>query len=296
MQRIPSTQALRALESFSRHGAVWKAADELNLTRSAVSHQLRLLERDLGFSLFHRVGTRLELTRQGRSYAADVRNALAAISGSAARNAGRGLSGSLTVSCTPGFASSWLTPKVSRFRAVCPDITLSVTLPTQLDDVTNPNADVFIVFSDHNMAGVETELLQSVAFTPMISPILLNRLGGLHNPEDVLQADLLHLTDHSDWVSWLAAAGQSKDAAHTGVIFADLNLVYTAARHAQGIAMGDDFICREAMETGQLLRPFDLSIESSKSYYLAIPPAKADIPSVVAFRRWILDELVDGKS
>ena len=61
MKRIPSTQALRALDSFTRHGSVWKAADELNLTRSAVSHQLRLLERDLGFQLLNRIGTRIEL-------------------------------------------------------------------------------------------------------------------------------------------------------------------------------------------------------------------------------------------
>ena len=65
MTRVPSTQALRALESFARHGTVWQAADELNLTRSAVSHQLRLLERELGFRLLNRVGTRIELTPQG---------------------------------------------------------------------------------------------------------------------------------------------------------------------------------------------------------------------------------------
>ena len=71
MKRIPSTQALRALDSFTRHGSVWKAADELNLTRSAVSHQLRLLERDLGFQLLSRVGTKIELTEQGLGYALD---------------------------------------------------------------------------------------------------------------------------------------------------------------------------------------------------------------------------------
>ena len=249
MQRLPSTQALRALECFARNGAVWKAADELNLTRSAVSHQLRLLERDLGFALFHRVGTRLELTRQGRAYANDVRAALATITGSASRNAARGLSGKLTISCTPGFASSWLTPKISRFREACPDIALSIILPGQLDDTTNPNADVFIAFSDHNIVGAEIELLKEVEFTPLISPVLLNRIGGLQNPEDALRADLLHLFDRNDWRAWFSAAGLPGDAARTGVIFADMNLVNTAAMCAQGIAMGDEFICREAMET-----------------------------------------------
>ena len=96
MARIPSTQALRALDSFARHGLVWKAAEELNLTRSAVSHQLRLLERELGFSLFSRAGTGIVLTARGRAYASDVRQALTLISQSASRHAGNALTGPLT--------------------------------------------------------------------------------------------------------------------------------------------------------------------------------------------------------
>ncbi len=75
--RIPSMQALRALDSFARHGSVWRAADELSLTRSAVSHQLRLLERDLGFELLERIGKGVALTVRGKRYASDVRKALA---------------------------------------------------------------------------------------------------------------------------------------------------------------------------------------------------------------------------
>lgn len=95
MQRIPSTQALRALESFSRLGTVWQAADDLHVTRSAVSHQLRLLERERGIELFHRVGTRIALSSRGQSYAKDIRSALRLIQESASRHAGDGLSGQL---------------------------------------------------------------------------------------------------------------------------------------------------------------------------------------------------------
>ena len=106
MPRIPSTQALRALESFARLGTVWQAADELHLTRSAVSHQLRLLERDLGFQLLNRVGTRIELTLQGQGYAREIRRALVTIAGSAVRHSGRGVTGELKLSCPPGFAAT----------------------------------------------------------------------------------------------------------------------------------------------------------------------------------------------
>ncbi len=284
-------QALRALESFARQGTVWQAADELNLTRSAVSHQLRLIERDLGFRVFNRVGTRLELTRQGAAYAADVRRALVSISGSAARNAGRGISGALTVSSPPGFASSWLCTKIARFRATCPDVSLSIVTPRRLEDVSNPDVDLFITFAGGTTPGMQAELLKEVAFTPLCSPVLLNRLGGMPVPADVLRSGLLHLSDHEDWVAWFRLAGLDDGLARAGIVFSDMNLVYAAALAAQGIAMGDEFICHGAMASGQLVRPFELSILSPRTYQLVVPSEKAGNPAVAAFRGWIREEL-----
>lgn len=291
MSRIPSTQALRALESFARHGTVWQAADELHLTRSAVSHQLRLLERDLGFRLMNRVGTRVELTPQGRAYAEDVRRALSVIAGSASRQAGRGVTGTLTVSCPPGFASSWLCPKVGRFRETCPDVVMSLVTPRRLDDVSNPDVDIFITFGLGNQPDMEVELLKRVEFTPLCSPALLNRLDGLPDMACLLQANLLHLTDFDDWVNWFRLAGLPEEAARTGQRFSDMNLVYAATLASQGVSMGDGFICHEAMAQGLLVRPFDLAIRSPRSYYLVVPPEKAANPAVAAFRGWMADEL-----
>lgn len=290
MSRIPSTQALRALESFARLGTVWQAADELHITRSAVSHQLRLLERDLGFRLMNRVGTRAELTPQGKAYAEDVRRALSAIAGSASRQAGRGVTGTLTVSCPPGFASSWLCPKVGRFRETCPDVVLSLVTPRRLDDVSNPDVDLFIAFGLGNQADMEVELLKKVEFTPLCSPALLNRLG-LQDPAGVLQANLLHLIDFEDWVNWFRLAGLPEETARTGQRFSDMNLVYAATLASQGVSMGDEFICHGAMAQGILVRPFDLTIRSPRSYFLVVPPEKAANPAVAAFRSWMADEL-----
>ncbi len=290
MSRIPSTQALRALESFARLGTVWQAADELHITRSAVSHQLRLLERDLGFRLMNRVGTRAELTPQGKAYAEDVRRALSAIAGSASRQAGRGVTGTLTVSCPPGFASSWLCPKVGRFRETCPDVVLSLVTPRRLDDVSNPDVDLFIAFGLGNQADMEVELLKKVEFTPLCSPALLNRLG-LQDPAGVLQANLLHLTDFEDWVNWFRLAGLPEETARTGQRFSDMNLVYAATLASQGVSMGDEFIYHGAMAQGILVRPFDLTIRSPRSYFLVVPPEKAANPAVAAFRSWMADEL-----
>jgi LysR family glycine cleavage system transcriptional activator len=294
MPRLPSIQALRALESFARHGSIWQAADELNLTRSAVSHQLRLLERSLGFRLLDRAGTRVALTPQGAAYAADVRRALSLVAGSAARNASRGLAGSLTVSSTPGFASSWLAGRLGSFAATFPDIALSVVTPRRLDDTSNPDVDLFISFGHGASPGMDVELLKEVEFTPLCSPVLLNRIGGLDAPEDMLDAMLLHLGDFADWEAWFRLAGLAPERARTGPRLSDINLVYAAALGAQGVAMGDGFIWGDALAAGRLVRPFDLAIRSPQSYYLVVPPGKAGNPSVAAFRTWLLAEMSGG--
>lgn len=291
MTRIPSTQALRALDAFARHGTIWQAADELCLTCSAVSHQLRLLERDFGFRLLHRIGTRVELTPQGRAYAEDVRRALAALAGAAARQAGRGVTGTLTVSCTPGFASAWLCPRIGRFRAACPDVALRIVTPRRLDDVSNPEADLFIAFATPGLAGVEEEELAAVTFHPLCSPAYLNKLGGLAAPSDLARGTLLHLGDATDWVDWCRIASLPPRSGETGPIFSDMNIVHAAALAGQGIALGDAFTCGTALAEGRLVRPLDLGLPSARSYRLAVPLARLGTPVVVAFRAWLRVEL-----
>jgi LysR family glycine cleavage system transcriptional activator len=295
MKWMPSTQALRALDSFARHGSVWKAADELHLTRSAVSHQLRLLERDLGFQLLNRIGTRIELTEQGLGYALDIRKALNTIAGSAVRHANRGVSGTVNVCCTPGFASSWLCAHISNFREAHPDVRLSISTPMRLDDVSNPDVDVFISFGTGYWPDMKVELLVEVEFTPLCSPVLINKTVML-SASDIRKTCLLHLVDKEDWQSWLELAGVDPSFAQTGITFSDMNLVYSAAMSAQGIAMGDEFICRTAMESGQLVRPFDLNIKSKRSYYLVVSEAKADNPTVIAFCEWLKSEVMKNEA
>lgn len=288
--RIPSTQALRALESFARHGTVWQAADELNLTRSAVSHQLRMLERDLDFHMLNRVGTRVELTPQGRAYAEDVRQALLAISGSAARNTKRGVAGSLTVSCAPGFASSWLCNKIGRFTASYPDVALSIITPLRLGEVSNPGVDLFITYGNGEFPDMQAEHILDVVTSPVCSAAMVNRLGGMPDPQDVLQLGLLHLSDHTDWALWFSAVGLDPNLAATGVIFSDMHLVYSAALAGQGIAMGDVILSEDAMSNGQLVRPFEQEVRSPRAYYMAVPLPMVEKPTVVAFQNWLRSE------
>ena len=294
--RVPSTQALRALESFARHGSVWQAAEELNLTRSAISHQLRMLERDLEFPMLNRVGTRVELTPQGRAYADDIRQALRTIAGSAARNTGRGVAGTLMVSSAPGFAASWLCNKIGRFTQAHPDVALSIVTPRRLGEVNNPNVDVFITYGDGDYPEMQVEHILDVVSTPVCSPTMVNRLGGMPDPIDVVRLGLLHLADHQDWAAGFTEVGLDPALAATGVVFSDMHLVYAAALAGQGISMGDVVLSETAMSSGRLVRPFEQTVRSPRAYYLAVPLAMAENPIVVAFRNWLRAECAQSFS
>lgn len=291
--RIPSTQALRALDSFARHGSVWRAADELYLTRSAVSHQLRLLERDLGFELLERVGKGVALTPRGRHYANDVRKALTVLGDATGRHAGKGVGGTFNISCTPGFASLWLCTHITAFQQQYPDVSLHIVTPRRLDDVSSPEVDMFIAFGDGNWPNRAVELLCEVEFTPLCSPALANRLGGLSKPADILRATLLHLVDTEDWSRWLSLAKVENPNPDGGIIFSDMNLVMSAAIAGQGIALGDELTGRRALIDGRLVKPFERVIKSPRSYFLVHEHAKADHPVLDAFASWIRSQLTD---
>ncbi|MGD9481031.1 LysR substrate-binding domain-containing protein [Shinella sp. G-2] len=291
--RIPSTQALRALDSFARHGSVWRAAEELNLTRSAVSHQLRLLESDLGFDLLERIGKGVALTARGRRYAHDVHKALTML-GDAGMQQGQGIGGSFRISCTPGFASLWLCTHIASFQEMHPNVSLSILTPRRLDDVSNADTDAFIAFGDGNWPNHVVELLFDVEFTPLCSPSLLNKLGGLSKPVDVLRTNLLHLGDLEDWTRWLSLTKVENSDPARGITFSDMNLLFSAAIAGQGIAMGDELTSRDALGDGRLVRPFNIAIRSPRSYYLVVDLVKSDHPVLPAFRDWLKSSLAEG--
>lgn len=289
--RIPSIQALKALESFARHGSVWKAADELGLTRSAVSHQLRLLERELGFGLLQKRGRGIALTVRGRRYAGDIGKALAAIGEAANRHGDMGVDGALVVSCTPGFASLWLCTHIDEFQAGYPDIALRIVTPRELGGVSDPDVDAFIAFGDGDWPGKQSELLSEVNFTPMCSPALLNRIGPVAEPRDILRMRLLHLVTSEDWRRWFSKAGVDMSETEGGIVFSDMNLVLSAAAAGQGVAMGDELTCAQALADGQLVRPWDLSIRAMRAYHLVMDSKKAGSLAMGAFRQWLRTRL-----
>lgn len=263
----------------------------MNLTRSAVSHQLRFLEDELGFTLIEREGRGVILTSRGEAYAREVRKALQTLSDARVRSADSALTGRLVISCAPGFASFWLCAEIGAFQMQHPQARISVVTPKRFDDVSAAGIDVFIAFGRDEWGGKWFEMLASLHNTPVCSPTLINACGGLAEPNDIAKATLLHLSDHGDWTQWLMAAGAHDVDPAQGIVFSDMHLVIAAALAGQGIAIGDPLIAGGALSAGRLVRPFALAIRAPSSYYLVADRGRMKQPLVRAFRAWIKSRL-----
>ncbi|NDV53605.1 MULTISPECIES: LysR substrate-binding domain-containing protein [unclassified Salipiger] len=287
IKRFPSIQALRAIESVARNGALWRAAAELNVTRSAISHQLRLLETDLGFKILERHGNRTEITPQARAYAEDVRRALSMIASSTARVSQQGLTGRLTVSAPPGFASSWLCLHVGDFLAENPEVVLNVISTQNLADTNNPEVDTFITFGQEPRAHLVIEPLMAVDFTPLCSPAYLSRFKNFNDLGILKAATLIHMNDFTDWENWMQLSGLPTENAHRGICYSDMNIVHTAVLAGQGIAIGDTVLWRNELRDGKLMRPFAASLHAETGYFLCTPEEKLETEIVAEFRNWL---------
>jgi LysR family glycine cleavage system transcriptional activator len=285
--RIPPLHALQALDAFARLGTLWEAAEDLGITRSAVSHRLGLLESLLGFELAMRSGKGVALTARGRRYAEDVRKSLALLSEAHEDGASKPVEGTLCISSTPGFASMWLCNHIASFHEQYPNLSLRIVTGGELDQATDRDVDLFIVFGDGHWPRHTVHHLYDVEFLPMCSPALHNMHGGLDQPVDVLRYPLLHLRQRDEWRQWLAAGGAKLPADRSGVIFSDLMLVQTAAIAGQGIMMGDEITCAGALAAGQLVAPFSIKIKAQAGYYLLRSRQRRPNPAMLAFVRWL---------
>ena len=285
--RIPPIHALRALDAFARLGTVWEAAEELGITRSAVSHRLAMLETIVGFEVASRSGKGIALTPRGKRYAHDVKRSLALLAEAHEEGSSKPVEGSLRISSTAGFASMWLCNHIASFQAEYPNLCLQIITSRELGEATDRDVDLFIAFGDGNWPKHTVQHLYDVEFLPMCSPALQNMQGGLNQPADVLRFPLLHLQQWDDWREWLAVSGIEFPQRGAGIIFSDMMLVQPAAIAGQGIMMGDEITCAGALAAGQLVSPFSTKIKSRGGYYLVRSRQRRLNPAIIAFTRWL---------
>jgi LysR family glycine cleavage system transcriptional activator len=301
--QVPPMHTLTALESFARVGTGGQAAEELGVTRSAISHRLGILEEVLGFDVVKRSGKGIALTARGKRYVQDVRKSLELLAGAQDEGSNAPVDGVLRVSSTPGFASMWVCNHIASLYAEHPGLRIEITTGRELAEVSATDIDLFIVFGDGHWPRHAVRHLYDVEFQPMCSPALLSMQGGLNKAADALRFPLLHLRQWDDWIQWLASNGVAFPKRNVGITFSDMMLVQRAATAGQGIMMGDEVTCAGALASGQLVSPFSVKIKLPGGYYLVRDRRKRVSPAILAFTRWldaliarILTELRDGRS
>ena len=293
MQRIPSLKAMQALEALERLGSASAVADEMALTRSAVSHILRRLEAEAGFVLTEPDGRGLKLTARGQHYALEARRALAILRDAANREQAP-MTGELNVVCPPGFAALWLADRIGGFNAMYPDVRLKVSAARLLGDLGDEAADVQVAFSDEAAMRGKAELLARVNLFPVCAPSVLSAEPGLRKASDLARFRLLHLVTEVDWQRWLEAAGAASVDVRSGLVFSDMPMVQLAAAAGQGVALGDTLTAQSALASGNLVRPFGLSIPSRWNYYLRVAQHGPAAHVAEAFAQWIRQQLGAG--
>lgn len=287
---LPPLNGLRAFEASARHLSMTLAARELHVTPGAVSLQVKELEAVLGVPLFVRRPRSLELTPQGMAYFAAVRSAFRQIREATADIAARARLSVLTISCTPTFAAQWLMPRLARFEAQVPGIDVRISATSRIADFARDGIDVAIRHGSGRYVGLVSERLIDDELTPVCSPALLEKVGGLATPADLARVTLLHDEHRHDWRLWLQVAGASGVDASNGHVFSDSNGAIEAAKAGHGVALVRLPFVEHELAQGSLVAPFSQRIGSDIAYHLVYPATALDRPHVAAFRTWIFAE------
>ena len=290
-RRLPQLSAISGFEAAARHSSFKRAADELDLTQSAVSHQVKSLEDFLGVALFERSGNKLALTRQGRDYLDDVVAGLGRLEAATDRLSSAGRSATLAVRGTPAFMARWLTPRLERFRQVAPGIELELTTGLPPTDFSSREVDVIVHWGEAPVPGVRIDPFLSSGRFPVASPDLVRRFGPFRRPADLAGATLLHDLVGDAWPAWLEGQGAAGFAEAKGPRFEHCELTLGAAERGQGIALAYGALIERELAAGTLVRLFAAATEPVLIYSLACLEGRAEEPKIAAFRDWIMTEV-----
>ncbi|MFH0297258.1 transcriptional regulator GcvA [Bradyrhizobium sp. 31Argb] len=289
--RLPSLNGLRAFEAAARHLSFTQAAAELNVTQTAISHQIKRLEQELGVRLFVRQNRALTLTPKAAEYLPGVRAAFNDLKLATDRLLRREDDHVLTVSTLASLAAKWLLPRLSTFQEAHPGVDVRITTSTSLVDFQRDNVDAAIRYGRGQWQGLRADWLMADELFPVCSPSLLKGEKPLKCPEDLRGHVLLHTSNANsdDWRLWLTAAGLPADLSkQPGITFDLIFVTIQAAIDGIGVAMGRTSYVQDDIAKGRLLVPFKITLPADAGFYLVSPQARADSPKLAAFRQWMV--------
>lgn len=290
-RRLPPLASLRAFEAAARHQSFRLAAQELSVTATAISHQVRQLEALLGVALFERQVRRVTLTAEGRQLFPALRDGFDLMAVALAPLLRPRRRRILTVSATPAFVARLLVPRLAAFQASHPELDLRLHASTQPVDFGAQQIDAAIRYGKGPFRDLYSEPLLHARFAPMCSPQL-----PLHAPADLAHHPLLHyqwqpgFRDPTDWTAWHCAAHLPSEDIARGVVFSDEAHAIEAAIAGQGVALLDIALVAGELARGTLAIPFGPELDGL-DYHLVYPPANEGDAAIAALRTWLLTSL-----
>jgi LysR family glycine cleavage system transcriptional activator len=289
--RLPSLNGLRAFEAAARHLSFTLAAAELNVTQTAISHQIKRLEEELGLRLFIRKNRALALTPKAKDYLPGVRAAFNDLRLATDRLLRKDDDNVVTISTLSSLAAKWLLPRLSTFQEAHPSIDVRITTSTGLVDFRSGDVDAAIRYGRGHWPGLRTQWLMADELFPVCSPVLLNGDKPLRVPEDLAHHTLLHSSGgfEDDWRQWLTAAGLPANISkQRGVTFDVSFMTVQAAIDGIGVAMGRTSYVQDDIAKGRLVVPFKIALPTDAGFYLVSPEAVDDPPKLKLFRQWLI--------
>lgn len=293
-------QYLKSLKTFQIAAQLLsftKAAESLFITQAAVSHQIRLLEEQLGFALFHRMTRKVALTSAGEALLETVSKAFASIEqvvDQLRKNAHQ--SHRLTVALTPAFSTRWLVKKLPLFWASHPEIEIKLHHTLQPIDLRREQVDAAIRWGDGNWPGLVVEPLFGTTLSPVCAPGYIKPENPLDTPSDLSAYTLLHEDNYGDWIRWQRAAGCDQIDTRFGTAIDDSNVLLMAAMAGQGVALGRLALIQAELDSGQLIKPFDCNIESEGKYWLVYEAAQLEHPAFLNFQRFLHEQIASHQT
>lgn len=287
--KLPSLVSIRAFEAAARLGSFAKAAQELDTTAASVSYHVRRLEQQIGLTLFQRHPQHVVLTESGAAIAHETTQAFAALRASFARAADIDES-RLSLTTLPTLGTSWLTPRLGRFRARNPGITVELDLSPDAQELGNGRFDAAIRNGHGRWPGLHTIELFPSLFMPLCAPALKAAAARIAEPGHRIDAPLLGRPDW--WALWYRALGvaDAPPPQRFGSTFAAEHLDIAAAVAGHGIAIGSPILFRDELDAGRLVPAHDLVAGDGRTFWLAYPVARQHSRKIAAFSEWLCDE------
>ena len=292
-QRLPLT-ALRSFEAAARLLSFKAAAEELRVTPTSVSNQIRQLENDWGCPLFVRKTRKVILTEAGVSLSRVVSRAFDEIRAEVATHTSS-FRKTVTLAVGPIFGSRWMMPRLSKFYRENPTIDLVLHHSPRINSADQLVTTIAIDWGTGHWRGLESTRLFDAVYRVVVSPQLLKARRGLRKPEDLTRYHVIHHADHVEWDAWLKLAGKPTLKFEQETTMIDSNMIIQAAIDGQGVALGIFPLIRAEVDTGRLVCPFDVDLYPTRAYHLLTRPGARALPEVKAVCAWIEAEAAATK-